>query len=437
MDKCDTKRMEINMYREILNDLAMWKDSDNRKPLILWGAKSVGKTWIAKDFGEGFFDNYVILDLKKQEIQKYLLEDELNTDRLIKMLGIYGGCEIVKDKSFIILENIDMAENKDELIDFFCNNMKDFHICITTLSTEYYEKFQDKFDYLRLNPLSFNEFLRVNKEAVICKAIEENKDNPLSEDMLNKLKQYLVLYFFTGGMPEVVECWLEKHNIEAVKEKKNYIISEYMNFFNELDMEAFKDKVLQVFKSIGAQLLKDNKKFLYGVVKASARAREYSDAVNYLVNNNFLCRINRIIEPKIPEDKYMDNKSFELFMPDIGLLSGLFNYEPDDIIKGFMTNNSYMKALVEQFVFQELNYNPHIGRLYYWISDATSKIEFLFEDSGIIIPVEINIFNNTKAQSIKVYRQKYKPPMIIRITDNRFSMKNGIMELPMFSIWNL
>ncbi len=428
------------MYREILNELAVWKEKENRKPLLLVGAKGVGKTFVAKDFGEGFYDNYVILDLKVQDFIKYLFEDEFNAERVEKMLSVACGSKITPGGTLIIIENVDTVKNIDKLLDFFCNKMKEYHICMTTACEEKYginKKYVGAIDIMHLYPLSFSEFLRVNKEGELCKAIENNKSVPLTENNLKALKDYLKLYYFVGGMPSVVKNWIENQNIAKVRQEKHHILTQYMAEFEKIEDGPFRYKVQKVWDSMGNQLLKENKKFQYGVVKATARAREYSDAVSWLIENNYVSKVNRIKEPKLPIENYEDRKSFELFLNDVGLLSEIYDMDYSDVSYGFDVYDEKNVALTEQFVYQELRYNKSIGELWYWISEATAKIEFLFEDSGIMIPVEINLNNNTKAQSIKVYKARYNPPMIIKITADRFSMEGGIMELPVFSIWFL
>jgi len=428
------------MYREVLNELAAWKDKVDRKPLLIVGAKGVGKTWTAKDFGEGFYDNYVIIDLKQQNFIKYLFEDDFNAERVEKMLSVACGSKIAPGETLIILENVDTVKNIEKLLEFFGEQMGDYHICMTTLCEERYginSSHVNDVDIIHLYPLSFSEFLLVNKEAELCKAIENNAKEPLTENKLKALRDYLKLYYFVGGMPSVVKCWLETQNIAKVREEKKKILETYCEEFKALNDSPFAGKVLQIWNSMGNQLLKENKKFQYGVVKITARAREYSDAVSWLIENSYLNKPNRIREPKSPAAQYEDKKSFELFLNDVGLLSEIYNMAYSDISNAFETNNDYMKAMTEQFAYQELRYNKEIGELWYWISDATAKIEFLFEDSGIIIPIEINLTNNTKAQSIKVFKARYNPPMIIKITMDRFSMESGVMELPLFSVWHL
>lgn len=427
------------MYREVLNELAEWMEKADRKPLMLVGAKGVGKTWVVKDFGEGFFDNYVILDLKKQEFVKYLFEDDFNGERVIKMLSVSCGTRVEPGKTLIILENVDTVKNVERLLDFFCEDMKQFHICMTTACVESYginKGYIEKLELIHMYPLSFNEFLRVNKEAELCKAIENNNKSPLTESSIKALNDYLRLYMYIGGMPQAVSCWLETQNLSRVREVQRSILEEYENVFKTIEDKAFSKKVQQIWASMGQQLLKENKKFLYGTVKVTARAREYGDAVAYLIANNYVNVVNRLAEPKAPAENYADVRSFELFMPDIGLLTSVLDLEYE-ALSSFKEKKDYMIALVEQLVYQELTYNKSVGKLYYWISDATAKVEFLFEDSGIVIPVEINLDNNTKAQSIKVYKQRYNPHMIIKVTENTFSMNKGTMELPLFAIWNL
>ncbi len=428
------------MYREVLNELAAWKDKADRHALLLVGAKGVGKSYVVKDFAEGFFKNYVLLDLKEQDFIKYLFEEDFNKDRVVKMLSVSAGDAITPDDTLIIVENIEKVSNLDRLISFFAQKMNDYHVCFTTSCDENYiinSNSAFKVDVIHMYPLCFSEFLRVNKEAEICNHIEKRMQEPLSEHESRVVYDYLKLYAYVGGMPEVVNVWLETQSLKLVEEAKKAFYDSYMEEFAAIDDKALRHKVIEVYSSVGRQLLKENKKFMYGEVRITARAREYNDAVEWLIVNKYVSKVNRVKEPVSPLEDNSDVKSIELFLSDLGILTYMYDFGYDDIDIAFKTRNEYLDAMIEQFVEGELLFNNNIGTIYYWVSEATAKINFLFEDEGNVVPVEINLSDNTKAQSIKVYRERYNPRMYMRVTMDKFMMDSDCIKLPVFSVWNI
>ena len=429
------------MYREILTQLEAWKEKDNRKILYLSGAKGVGKTWTLNDFGMGFYVNTAYFDLKTQEYARFVFEGDLQKERIVKMLSVTCGENIEPGNTFIILENIDALPNYDKLIKFIYDEMNEYHISITTMRNE--ERILDasqevakSVDVINLYPLSFSEFLRVNQEDDLCGLIEENSKRKIEKESLNRIKEYLKIYMLIGGMPSVVKTYVETESIREAETEKSNIIFGYMNEFENLDNKAFSTKVKQVWESVALQLASENKKFQYGSVKLTARAREYKDAVEFLIDGKYLTPLYKVSDVKLPLKKNRDDKSFEMFFNDIGILSSMYgltieDFENEKVLKN---NNG---AMAVQYVFGELQHNPNVSNIHYWTSAATAKIDFVFEDGNNIIPIEINLDENAKAQSLKVYRSRYKNNMSVRITVDTMSIAGGVLNLPLFAIWNL
>ena len=239
-----------------------------------------------------------------------------------------------------------------------------------------------------------------------------------------------------GGMPSVVKTYVETESIREAETEKSNIIFGYMNEFENLDNKAFSTKVKQVWESVALQLASENKKFQYGSVKLTARAREYKDAVEFLIDGKYLTPLYKVSDVKLPLKKNRDDKSFEMFFNDIGILSSMYgltieDFENEKVLKN---NNG---AMAVQYVFGELQHNPNVSNIHYWTSAATAKIDFVFEDGNNIIPIEINLDENAKAQSLKVYRSRYKNNMSVRITVDTMSIAGGVLNLPLFAIWNL
>lgn len=433
---------EVAMYREILNQLAEWKDKAGRKTLLLAGGKGVGKSYTLADFGAGFFTNTCMFDFKEQEYVKYLFEGELDKTVILKKLSVSCGETLVPGETLLVFENVDMLENASSIVKYICEELTEYHVAITLMRLE--ENFikenkelEEKLDVINIYPLSFSEFLIVNKESSFCDRIANQAKEPLTKIELEKLDYYMKLYLVVGGIPSVVKAFVESGSLESVETEKAKILMGMVDQIERVEQLALAKKIKQIFESIPAQLEKENMKFQYGMVKLTARAREYKDAVDWLIDNKFITPLYRVKEPVAPLSSQKDEKSFELYVSDIGLLVSMFGLTIDDIDKEKSPFMMRGQALIKQYIYGELLHNPNINNVHYWISDATAKIEFLFQDSDAVIPIDVNLDLNEKAQSLKVYKNKYATPMAVRISKEKMGMTKDMLTLPMFSIWNL
>lgn len=430
------------MYREILNQLADWKDKDNRKALLLAGGRGVGKSYALRDFGEGFFNSVVVVDFATQKYLEQLFEDLSNRDFILRRLSVSTGANIVPGETFLVFDSVDAMANAADIVRFICNEFSDFHVAYTLLQDEKYflsvnEEVASKTDIINIYPLSFSEFLIVNKENQFCERISGQAKKPLSLEEKMKLEKYLGLYMVVGGMPAVVKAYVDTMSMSQVEAEKAKLLFAIEEDIESIENAALKNKVKQVWASVPAQLEKDNKKFQYGAVKLTARAREYKDAVEWLINRKYVVPLYRAKQPVAPLLSQKDNKSFELFLTDIGLLVSLFGLTYRDIEEAKSPFDLKNSALTEQYIFEELLHNPNVSDLYYWISEATARIEFMFEDGEAVIPMEVNLDCNEKAQSLKVFKSRYEVPMAIRVTRDTINMNAGMLSLPLFSLWNL
>lgn len=430
------------MYREILEKLVDWKEREGRGILLLAGQKGVGKTYTLRDFGDGCFNYTAIIDLKKQDYIRTFLEDNPQKDRLLSIFEISCGGSMIEGQTLIVLENADALSDIRSLIHFLDDNMKEYHIVITSSVREkdFMERVGDGaglIQIMHLYPLNFKEFLNILGSDSLTEKIKDSGKMPLSAEDKKTLDKYMRMYLYMGGMPSVVQKYIDTENMQVVQNEKDRLLENFVNDINQIEYKALSDKVMQVWKSITAQLEKENKKFQFGVVKLTARAREYNDAVEWLYKNKYFDKVYRSKEPVNKLSDHFDEKSYEVYVTDIGLLASMYNISYEEMCESEDVSQLKGGALVEQFVYQELTSNENISEIFYWISEATAKIEFMFEDSGEIIPVEINLNENTKAQSMKVYKSRYKPVMCITITKDNMDMGGGAIRLPMYAIWNL
>lgn len=427
------------MYRDILEKLVDWKEKENRNILLLSGQKAVGKTYLLGDFGEGCFDYSVIVDLKTQEYIRDILDGDVDKQRLVSILEMTGGGEMHPGNSLVAFENIDTLKNMEKTIEFLSKEMTEYHIVVTMecKNGENSGITSANLDVLHLYPLSFKEVLDVTGHEDFVKKIENSSKVKLSDEDNAYLWDCIKLYLYMGGMPSVVQTYMDTGSISAVENEKKRLVESIESDIQSIHDKPLSDKVMQVWKSIPMQLSKDNKKFQFGSVKITARAREYGEAVEWLYNKKYMDKVYRVKDPVNPLKSARDDKSYEVFLTDIGLLSTMFGLSYEDIRTAEKIEELVGGALLEQFVYQEFNTNENIKELYYWISDATARIEIVFEYGGDIIPVEVNLTENTKAQSIKVYKQRYNPDMYISITKDNMYMEQGALKLPLYALWGL
>lgn len=418
------------MYREILERLSEWKDKEDKSPLVIYGTKGVGKSYTVNDFGEGFYISTVIIDLENTEYSNFIFGKKMDREEILKFLGLFSGTTPVLGETLIVFENIQKLDELEEKIKMICDELRGFDLIFTSAIKLSHMK---KTESIEMYPLSFKEFLINQKQSSLCDKIEkDSKSINFNDKML--LEDFLKKYFIIGGLPVVVRKYIETGSINEAVIERDTVLNSILEEFNVIESKQLKEKVVQIYKSIGTQLEKDNKKFQYGYVKLTARAREYQEALNYLIDNNYINQVNRLNSPEIPVKDNIDDKSFEVYLPDVGILSALFGINEKDIDDVFLLHN---KALVYHFIYEELYQNKNISRLFYWISSATAKIDYLFEESDMIIPIEVNLSENHKMQSLKVYKNRYDVKMSIRITEDLIEMENDILKVPLFAIWNL
>lgn len=436
------------MYREILNALDDWKNKENRKPLVMTGAKGVGKSYVLSDFGAGYFDNTVVFDFKTQDYVKYLFGKDRETSRIKRMLEVSCGEELLPGKSLLVFENIDILDNYFEIMMFLKEELSDFHMTFTWMFNEdkyirlkVGKKIKENFEIIKLYAMNFGEFLIANKENSLANAIKDMGKVKISDEKLSKIHQYLKIYLFVGGLPNVVKAYVDTKDLNEVSVEKSRVLFEYDTQIENIENQTLKNKVSKIWQSIAKQLAKDNKKFQYGAVKATARAREYEDGLNWLVDNKFIDIMYRVKMKKDSNSFFTDYKSYEVFFNDTGILTAMLGMEEsvvfDDNVSAMEMLEQYNGAVMLEYIYHELDSNPNVAQLYYWLSESIAKIDFAMLDEGNIIPIAIDLTNNPKAQNLKTFINMFHPEMSIKISMDDLYMKDRIFGMPVFSLWNL
>ncbi|MDD3365075.1 MAG: ATP-binding protein [Syntrophomonas sp.] len=429
------------MHRRLLDDLKAWKIKKGRLPLILKGARQVGKTWLLNEFGKACFDDVLYINFENAANLEELFDGVIEPQRIIDMLGALHGKKIIPEKTLLIFDEVQEIPRALTSLKYFAENAPEYPICCagSLLGVALHKGTSfpvGKVDFLTLQPLTFEEFLIANDEEMLCEFIRKSSFAPLAQAFADKLSDYLKLYFIIGGMPAPVQAWLDDRDFTRVEEKQLAILDTYTQDFSKHAPSSLVPKLRYLWNSIPSQLAKENKKFIYGLVKEGARAREYEDALLWLLDSGLIRRVGRITKGALPLKAYEDLKSFKIYHLDIGLLRVMSELSPHIIIESTRVFQEFKGALTEQFVLQELSSFSGIRNIYYWTSDATAEVDFVFSDGRRVIPVEAKASENVQAQSLKVYRAKYDTELAVRTSLANLRYDDGLLNIPLYVLWN-
>jgi predicted AAA+ superfamily ATPase len=423
------------MIRNLVNDLIIWKNKTNRKPLIIQGARQVGKTWLMKSFGASHFEHVVYVNFESSVRLQQIFKDDFSIPRIISILEIETKQKIEAKNTLIILDEIQEAEKGLTALKYFHENAPEYYIIaagsLLGVSIQKNNSFPvGKVDFFTLYPMSFEEFLINQNETLLINELK-NHNWEILKPFHEKLIHYLRLYYYVGGMPEVVQSYLNNKNFEEVKSLQKKIIIGYENDFAKYAPIRSVQKIRMVWKTILSQLAKENKKFIYNQLKKGGRAKEFEEAINWLVNAGMILKSNLVIKPSLPLKSYVDFDVFKLYLLDIGLLNCMGGLNEEILLNKNQIIIEFKGALTEQFVAQELvkNYD-----LYYWTSEhATAEIDFIVQKNQTIIPIEVKAEENLKAKSLKVFEEKYKTNNALRLSMNYYKKQEWLENRPLYS----
>ncbi|MBP3502813.1 MAG: ATP-binding protein [Clostridia bacterium] len=430
------------MYRKIILELKKWKEKKDRLPLILKGARQVGKTWILQEFGKEYFEDVLYINFENAGNISNLFDGNIEPNRIIEYLSALNHKKIEPEKTLIIFDEIQELPRALTSLKYFAEQTPEYAICCagSLLGVFLHDQVSfpvGKVDFLELKPLDFEEFLIANNENELINIIKKNGLEKLPDLITDKLKDYLKKYFVIGGMPRAVKAWIEEKDFELVEEIQKGILEAYERDFSKHTDNNTATKIQYVWNSIPSQLAKENRKFIYGVVKNGARAREYENSINWLRDTGLIRIVNRVkCGDKQPLKAYEDLKAFKIYLLDVGLLRVLCELPYETIINADAIYNEFNGLLTEQFVLQELKNINKINTIYYWSNEFQSEVDFIFAYKNLIIPVEAKAGVNVKAQSLKVYMKENKPKFAIRYSLLNITLDNNILNIPLYAIWN-
>lgn len=428
------------MERLIIKKLLAWKNSKYRKPLILKGVRQVGKTWLLKEFGKRYYENTAYFNFDENEEYKQFFETTKDVERILQNLTLASGQKITPESTLIIFDEVQESPKVINAMKYFCENAPQYHVaCAGSLLGIALAKPASfpvgKVDFLEVNPMSFTEFLLANGDANLVEYLQSvDVLEPLPDAFFNPLYEKLKMYYVTGGMPEAVEMWTKERSVDLMQAALSNILVAYeRDFAKHPDVKEF-PKISMLWKSIPSQLARENKKFIYKVVKEGARAREYEDALQWLVDAGLVKKIYRSTAPGLPIAAYDDVSAFKIYLADVGLLRRLALLAPTAFGEGNRLFTEFKGALSENYVLEAISPQFEAVPRYWSQSNPPYEVDFIIQRENDIIPVEVKAEANTEARSLKKYKEKFGDKVKLRV---RFSLDNlklngDLLNIPLF-----
>ncbi len=428
------------MERSILKKLLNWKDSPYRKPLILKGVRQVGKTWALKEFGRRHYGNTAYFNFDENEEYTQFFESTKDVRRILQNLMMASGQKIEPGKTLIIFDEVQDCPKVINSLKYFCENAPEYHIaCAGSLLGIALAKPSSfpvgKVSFMQIDPMTFTEFLLANGDGNLAEYLETvNTLEPIPDAFFNPLYEKLKMYYVTGGMPESVQMWAEARDIAAMQEALSGIIDAYQrDFAKHPDVSEF-PRISMLWKSVPSQLARENKKFLYKVVKEGARAREYENALQWLVDARLVHKVYRSSAPGLPVAAYDDLSAFKIYLVDVGLLRRLALLAPTAFGEGNRLFTEFKGALTENFVLQTLITQFEVMPRYWSQANPPYEVDFLIQRENDIFPVEVKSESNISSKSLRKFKELYPEQTKLRV---RFSLENlkldaDVLNIPLF-----
>lgn len=426
------------MYRFAIERLYKWKESKYRKPLIIEGARQVGKTWLMKEFGKTAYKDTVYINFDSNSRMAELFSIDLNTDRLILGLELYAGRKIDPDTTLLIFDEVQEVPKALSSLKYFCENAPQYHIIcagsLLGLALHSGTSFPvGKVDFLKLYPLSFREFLMATGKERFAQLLD-SKDFSMITAFKQTYIDALKLYYFVGGMPEAVLHFSANEDFNEVRNIQQRILAAYEQDFSKHAPNEIVPRIRMVWNSIPSQLAKENKKFLYGLVREGGRAKDYEAAIMWLSDCGLVHKVSRINTPKLPLKAYEDLKAFKLFVVDVGLLGCMTGLRQKTLLDGNDLFVEFKGALTEQYVMQQLSTISQINTYYYTNNRGSCEIDFVIDTGETVIPLEVKAEENLRAKSLRAYHDKFQPETSIRTSMSDYRREEWLLNLPLYAI---
>jgi len=426
------------MYRIAIEKLFNWKESKNRKPLIIEGARQVGKTWLMKEFGRQAYSDTVYINFDSNSRMSDLFSSDLDTNRLVMGLELYVGHKINPENTLLIFDEVQEVPRALASLKYFYENAPQYHIVCagSLLGIALHEGTSfpvGKVDFLKLYPLSFKEFMMATAQERFVELLDKQDFqmiNSFKETYIDALKQY----YFVGGMPEAVQSFADNKDFNEVRDIQKRILMAYEQDFSKHAPNEIVPKIRMIWNSIPSQLAKENKKFIYGLVRDGGRAKEYETAIMWLADCGLIHKVSRVNGVGVPLKAYEDLKAFKLFVLDVGLLGCMVGLNQRTLLDGNYLFVEFKGALTEQYVCQQLKTIEDLGVYYYTNDRGSCEVDYVVDTGELIVPVEVKAEVNLKAKSLKTFRDKFSPEISVRTSMANYKEEDWLINLPLYAI---
>ena len=429
------------MQRFAMERLKAWKDDVNRKPLVIMGARQVGKTWLMREFGRAYYDKVAYVSFYNNETMARVFEQDYNIDRIIAAINIEVGFTVSATDTLIIFDEIQNAPKAFESLKYFNEDAPEYHIMVagSLLGVALHEDISypvGKVSTLTLYPLNFREFLYAVGESGLADVLE-SKDYGLMSSFSEKFIYHLKNYFYVGGMPEVVNRFINNSDYFSAREVQKEIILQYRGDFGKHISANELPRINMVWDSIPVQLAKENRKFFFGQIKKGARSAEFERAIQWLVDSGLVYRVHKVNEPHIPLAAYKELSFFKLFFVDIGLLGAMSELDLHSVIEGNRLFVEFKGALTEQYVLQQIMSDTEYTPYYYGTESATFEQDFLIQKGMDAVPIEVKAETNIRSQSLKAFYDKFHPRYSIRLSLLDYKDQEWMVNIPLYAVCNM
>ena len=422
------------MKRNAIEQLLAWKNSTDRKPLVLKGARQVGKTWLMEEFGRLYYDDTFYFNFDEEDELKSIFETNKNPHRIIELLGLIKGKKILPEKHLIIFDEVQECSEALNSLKYFCEKANEYHIIsagslLGTLLAKPKSYPVGKVNLLNISPMTFDEFLAATDEGLYSYYTSIEKGQQIEEIFHNKLLDAYNYYLIIGGMPECVQSWITHKDPAEISRIQQELIELYENDFSKHNGKVNSGRILMVFRSLVTQLSKDNEKFVYGCVREGARAREFEEAIEWLVSAGMVLRIYNVSKPEHPLKAYEQLNHFKLFMFDVGLMKHMAAISNEAIL--LKSDYQFKGALTENYVLQQIKALYDTEPKYY-APTATSEIDFIVQNGMDIIPIEVKAGESVTSASFKNYIKEHKPEKAVRFSKLGYESNDSFVNVPLY-----
>lgn len=429
------------MFRFAIQKLEQWKKKSNRKPMIIMGARQVGKTWLMKEFGRQNYEKVAYVSFYNNQRMEEVFQMDFDIQRILLNLNIESGVAITPQDTLIILDEIQEVPKVLESLKYFCEEAPEYHVIVagSLLGVAIHEGVSypvGKVDLLNLYPLNFREFLCAMDQQSLSDALE-SRDYDLINIFHDKYMFWLKNYYYIGGMPGVVAAFRENRDYDEVRQIQSDIVHQYEGDFGKhIDARSL-PRIRMVWASIPIQLAKENRKFFFGQIKKGARSSDFEVAIQWLVDCGLVHKVHRVNEPRMPLKAYQSMNAYKLFVVDVGLLGALSELPAEAILEGNDIFVEFKGALTEQYVLQELVAATAYTPYYFGTESARFEQDFMIQKKTEIVPIEVKAETNLRSQSLKAYCDKFHPQEAIRFSANKYIDQGWMKNIPLYAVCNL